>query len=96
MPPMPKVLRNALKHVEQKNSWQRLARQSSQPHAERPREIMNSRSMSLVSILNRQIIDANARLRRLDCPVETENQLRLIAELNKHLRKELQPVAVCA
>ena len=54
------------------------------------------RTGSLIGLLNRQISDAQGKLRTLTDPGARMAQLRLIAELRKHLLLELPPQRTCA
>ncbi|PSL21268.1 hypothetical protein [Shimia abyssi] len=76
---------NALKLADTPDGWKRIA----QPENMRAGIGRSARELSLVSILNRQIADAQAREKRIVDEGERVAQQRLIAELRKHLNVEL-------
>ena len=93
---MHKALRNALTLAQRPDGWRVLAHATSRsPVGARP-AYGDPRGGSLISVLNRQIADAQLRLRGLSDPLEREAQVRLIAELRKHQKLEFEPQAACA
>ncbi|MEP2530232.1 hypothetical protein [Shimia sp.] len=92
------ALLKALRLSERPDGWKHLAATPSRgPDGVRAgRTWSDPHSGSLVSLLNRQIADAQARLKGLSDPVERQSQTRLISELRKHLHLELKPQHVCA
>jgi hypothetical protein len=74
-----------LKSAERPDGWRSLA-----PLARRDaRGAISPRGDSLASLFNRQIADAQLRLRGMQDCAERRAQMRLIGELQKHLDREM-------
>ncbi len=92
------AIMRALKLAERPEASKSLAESTSHARdgALGTRQQRQDRSVSLVSLLNRQIADAQLRLRGLRDLAERQAQMRLIEDLNLHLQRELVPVRVCS
>lgn len=55
----------------------------------------DTQTVPLVNLLNRQLADAQGRLRQLSDVAERQAQMRLMDDLSRHVDREMAPVRVC-
>ncbi len=95
---MHQAIQRALKLAERPGAiaWLASSTHSAKRSGASRRAWQAQRADTLISLLNRQIADAQGRLRQLTDPGERRAQIQLIAELKKHLHLEMRPQGVCA